>query len=226
MIAHPLDDLGAYALGALEPAERRRIEAHLDTCVSCRADLATHDDALWAIAESAAATPPARLRDRIVRDAPRMRRTPTPLGRLVRLRVPVAVPLALAAVLAVAVVGLASARRDADAYGHALAGVASGRIVSLAPADASRARGALVVPASGQPYLVLDLATPPAGRTWEAWVVRDDHPIAAGLADVRGGIVTIVLTEALAPGDAVAVTLEDLRGALRPTSAPVLIGKT
>jgi anti-sigma factor RsiW len=33
-------DLGAYALGALEPAERRRVDEHLRHCPSCAAELA------------------------------------------------------------------------------------------------------------------------------------------------------------------------------------------
>jgi predicted anti-sigma-YlaC factor YlaD len=33
-------DLGAHLLGALEPAESRRVEAHLDGCADCRAELA------------------------------------------------------------------------------------------------------------------------------------------------------------------------------------------
>jgi anti-sigma factor RsiW len=33
-------DLAAHVLGALEPAESRRVEAHLDSCADCRAELA------------------------------------------------------------------------------------------------------------------------------------------------------------------------------------------
>jgi predicted anti-sigma-YlaC factor YlaD len=33
--------LGAYVLGALEPAERSRVDAHLSTCVECREELAS-----------------------------------------------------------------------------------------------------------------------------------------------------------------------------------------
>ena len=32
-------DLGAYALGALEPADRRRVEEHLEECPACAAEL-------------------------------------------------------------------------------------------------------------------------------------------------------------------------------------------
>ncbi|MBW3664101.1 MAG: zf-HC2 domain-containing protein [Actinobacteria bacterium] len=33
---HVRTELGAYVLGALEPAERRAVERHLDSCASCR----------------------------------------------------------------------------------------------------------------------------------------------------------------------------------------------
>jgi len=80
-------DLGAYALGALEPGERRRVEEHLARCPSCAAELAEFA-ALPALLDkvdpadltpaavapspelfarmSAAATPPSRLRTRAV----------------------------------------------------------------------------------------------------------------------------------------------------------------
>ena len=80
-------DLGAYALGALEPGERRRVEEHLARCPTCAAETAEFA-ALPALLDrvdpadltpaavtpspelfarmSAAATPPSRLRTRAV----------------------------------------------------------------------------------------------------------------------------------------------------------------
>ena len=80
-------DLGAYVLGALEPAERRRVEEHLARCPACAAELAEFE-ALPALLDradpadltpgtvtpspelfarmSAAAAPPSRLRVRAV----------------------------------------------------------------------------------------------------------------------------------------------------------------
>ena len=80
-------DLGAYALGALEPGERRRVEEHLARCPACAAEMAEFA-ALPALLDrvdpadmtpaavtpspelfarmSAAATPPSRLRTRAV----------------------------------------------------------------------------------------------------------------------------------------------------------------
>jgi hypothetical protein len=184
-----------------------------------------HGRSVWALAESVAATPPAGLRERVVRRAWAARAARSPFALFFR-PVPALVPIAILALLIVSLAGLATARRDADTYGRALAGVANGSVAALAPtSEAPRARGSLVVPASGQPYLVLDLPPAPAGRAWQAWILRGDRPIPAGLADPVGAVVTIRLIEALSPGDGVAVTLEDSRGADRPTTAPVLTGR-
>jgi hypothetical protein len=40
MTEHDRTQLGAYALGALEPAEAAEVDAHLVTCAECRAELA------------------------------------------------------------------------------------------------------------------------------------------------------------------------------------------
>ena len=43
---HPLDDLAAYALDAVDDHERREIEGHLAACPSCRQELAVHEEVL------------------------------------------------------------------------------------------------------------------------------------------------------------------------------------
>lgn len=56
--SHPLDDLAAHALDALDPTERRTVDDHLDHCAACRAELAHHHETLAALAP-ADAPPPA-----------------------------------------------------------------------------------------------------------------------------------------------------------------------
>jgi len=231
---HPVEDLPAYALGALDEAERAVVAAHLETCDQCQRDLAQFEDALYEAAAVGAvrAEPPGDLRARIVVRHQRARvvregdwgaRARAWLAR----PVPLAVPLALALLLVVSLLAVGVARRDSDTYARALAGVADGRVVALAaqknaPADA---RGALVIPRSGDPYVVLELSSPPAGKTWEAWVIKGQRPIAAGLSG-SGGVFTIVLSAPVGAGDVVAVTLEPAAGSSAPTSDPVLAGGT
>ena len=231
---HPVEDLPAYALGALDEAERATVAAHLETCDQCKRDLAQFEDALYEAAAVGAvrAEPPRDLRARIVlrhrsarvaRESDWGARARAWLAR----PVPLALPLALALLLVVSLVAVGTARRETDTYARALAGVADGRVVALAaqknaPADA---RGALVIPRSGDPYVVLELSSPPAGKTWEAWVIKGQRPIAAGLSG-SGGVFTIVLSAPVGAGDVVAVTLEPSAGSTAPTSDPVLAGGT
>lgn len=47
---HPLDDLAAYAIDALDPAERRAVDDHLAHCSACSVELAGHRETLGALA--------------------------------------------------------------------------------------------------------------------------------------------------------------------------------
>jgi len=230
---HPIEDLPAYALGALDEPERITVAAHLETCDQCARDLAQFENALYEAAAVGAvrADPPRDLRSRIVRRHRGANVARGNWGAGVRewfaRPVPLAVPLALAVLLVVSLVAVGTARREADTYARALAGVADGRVVALAPQKnaPADARGALVIPRSGDPYVVLELSSPPNGKAWEAWVIKGQRPIAAGLSG-SGGVFTIVLSAPVGAGDVVAVTLEPAVGSSAPTSDPVLAGGT
>jgi anti-sigma-K factor RskA len=51
-MSHPTDLLAEYILGGLEPQEQQELEAHLQSCASCRAELATLNKTLVAMVES------------------------------------------------------------------------------------------------------------------------------------------------------------------------------
>jgi putative transcriptional regulator len=75
MSEHPEPGLAeAYALGALEPAERGRLEAHLSSCPACREAAGRLAEAVAALPESLAPRPPAAaLKERLLAlaEAPR-----------------------------------------------------------------------------------------------------------------------------------------------------------
>jgi len=231
MTLHPRDDLAALAIGTLDADEARAVRAHLEGCAECRAELRALDEAAFAIAATAERDVPAGLRDRIVDRARRermARRVPSAsFLDILRRPVPLAVPVALVVLLAASLALYAGARRDSDRYATALSGIAGARVVALAPTgEVAGVRGSLVIPADGTaPYLILDLPAAPSGKTWEAWVLRGQTALAAGITDDRG-VTTLVLTAPLASGDGVAVTLEPSGGVDRVTGAPVLAGKT
>lgn len=228
-MTHPTDDLAAFSIGAIEPDEAAKVASHLRGCETCRAEVAAYEETAWRLAEAVGKDPPARMREAVVERAraePRARPSVlAPILDLLRRPVPAFVPAALAVVLVLAFVGYAGARRDVDRYATALAGVQNARITALAPgADRPQVRGALVQPTTGTPpYLLLDLGTAPPGKTWQAWVIRGEQPLPAGIS---GDVAVIILTVPLEPGDVVAVTLENAGGSSKPTSTPVLTGKS
>lgn len=231
MTSHPRDDLAAFAIGALDAGEARAVRSHLEGCEVCRAELRGLEEAAFAIAASAERDAPAGLRARIVdrargEGAPRRALPSSRLG-MFRRPVPLFVPLALAVLLAISLAAYGGARRDSDRYANALSGIAGARVVALAPTgEVAGVRGSLVIPADGKdPYLILDLPAAPSGKTWEAWVIKGETPLAAGITSDRG-VTTLVLTAPLTAGDTVAVTLEPSGGVDRVTGAPVLAGKT
>lgn len=62
---HPRDELAAYALDAVDPDERRAIEAHLAACAACRRELAAHQEVLSRMIGDE--SPPPGVWDRIAR---------------------------------------------------------------------------------------------------------------------------------------------------------------
>ena len=231
---HPTEDLPAYALGALDKDERAAIARHVETCPTCTRDLAQFEEALFEAAAIGAVNvdPPTDLRTRIVLShrGAGARSAPSWGDRIIeflRRPVPAAVPIALAILLVVAFGVVGASRQQADTYARALAGVADGRVVALAPTGANPdARAAVVIPTQGSPYLIVRLPAPPAGKAWEAWVLKAGTagPVAlpAGTAE-RGDVFTLSLTAPLGAGDGVAVTLEPASGSAQPTTQPVLV---
>lgn len=230
MTAHPTDDLAAYAIGALDERGRAGVDVHLAGCAACRGEVRAYSETAWAVAETSARAVPPRLRAAILERAQQPARASS-LREMLRTLwrpVPLAAPLALAVVLLFSMAGYVTARRDADRYAGTVASVAGARVVTLAATGAASTgmRASLVVPADGaKPFLVLDLPSPAAGKTWEAWVIHGDVAVRAGVTDDRG-VTTLELGAPLAPGDIVAITAEARGGVEQPTSAPVLAGSS
>jgi anti-sigma-K factor RskA len=178
--------LGAYALGALDDAERPRVAAHLEGCERCRQDLDDLQLVASALPEAAPEVePPPELRDRImsvvrveaellqaagseadvaaVRE-PRRRRGWAVLPRRI------AVAGALAAVATGAVGGflIGSATEDPTAPGRVVA----------ATVDAGAApdgRASLLLDGDDAQLRVERLPAAPEGRVYQVWLKRPDR---------------------------------------------------
>jgi anti-sigma-K factor RskA len=216
MDTESIHDLSAaYALDALDDDERRAFEDHLAGCERCRDEVAAYSVAAEALAYGAGpADPPPLLRDRILVAARAERPNVVPLRP--RWVYPVA---AVAAVAACAAIGLGVwniSLHDRLSHPQAL------QSVPLAGAP-----GSLVVGPDGRAALVLyRLDAAPAGKTYEAWVIRGKHgPVPAGL--FRGGGTTFVPVDAtVTEGSVVAVTVEPAGGSDAPTTKPFVVSQT
>lgn len=197
MNEHVREDLDLYALGMLEPEERERAERHLTGCANCRAMLVASEGTVAALAAASDRAPSRDLRGAIV--ARHRRRSWFGLPR----------PLAGAAIGLVVLAALALATVE--------------QIVTLEPRGIGAGASAIVA-RGGATFLLISAPEPPAGKAYEAWVIRDGRAIPAGLATAGRGLAIVALDVGLRPGDIAAVTIEDARGVQAPTSDPVLFG--
>ena len=67
---------GAYAVDALDPAERMLFEQHLATCPDCRAEVDSLREAAATLPEITLAEPPPGLRERLLADIATVRPLP------------------------------------------------------------------------------------------------------------------------------------------------------
>jgi hypothetical protein len=211
------DLTAAYALHALDDAEREAYEAHLAHCDRCRAELAELTESAAALAWAVESPPPPpELRERIL------------AGNVVRLRPRRRPWQAAAAAAACVAVGLAvwaatltSSLHDERAHASALAIAAdpASRKVDLRGGD-----GMLAVSPRGDAVLVVSkLPAAPAGMTYEAWVIpAGGAPQRAGTFEGGGTMTTVALEMPVPAGAMVAATMERDGGADAPTSKPFL----
>jgi anti-sigma-K factor RskA len=190
--------LGAYALDALDPGERERVEQYLATHPAARheVDELRESAASLALAPVHDLTAPTELWDRISEKIGEEPRAFTPLRA--QRRNPMRIPTILAAVAAIVIVFLAASLvvvRDNDsrptdlasAYEKA-AGQAGAREVALASATGAPVAHAVVLP-DGTGYLRNDdMDVLPAGQTYQLWAVSGDadEPVVVS-AGVLGG---------------------------------------
>lgn len=233
--------IAAYVLGAAEPDEARRIEAHLEACASCREVSARLGRVISAVPlATEESRPPSRLRTAVLAAAaahppsgarPQLptRRFPRPARLPLASRFP-AWPAAAAALVVAAFglgagLGLAVGQHQQPAPApttaqYSLAGsgslaAASGRVIEL------KRDGITLVDFSGLPQ-------PAAGRVYELWIIPGSgSPLPAGVfVPDAGGSKVLLLDRSLAGAKLLAVTSEPgPAGSPAPTEQPSLAGK-
>jgi anti-sigma-K factor RskA len=216
MAADPHELVAPYALHALEDDEERTFEQHLAMCERCRAELAGLREAAASLAYGAAGpAPPAGLKERILAQARSERENVVPFERRRRgWTAPLAAAAAIAASVAVGL-GVWAATRPAEDPFAAVLSKPGATVVPMGD------RGAVAVARDGDAALALSVPPAPAGKTYEAWVIRGGRARAAGLFRGRDGTTTVELDRPVRSGSVVAVTLERAGGTQQPTREPL-----
>jgi anti-sigma-K factor RskA len=217
MADDPHSLVAPYALDALDEQEEHGFEEHLALCERCREDLAGLREAAATLAYGAERVePPPELRERILDQARAERPNVTPIQRRRSWTLPLGAAAALAACAAV-VVGIwaATLSNSSDPLEKVLSQPGS-RLISM-----GRAGGVAVAP-SGDAALAVALPPAPAGKTYEAWVIRSGHAAPAGLFPGRSGTSVVEIARPVPSGSVVAVTLERAGGVSQPTTKPLV----
>jgi anti-sigma-K factor RskA len=217
--------IAGQALYALSPADEERVALHVAECDRCRRQLREAEALAASLAYAVpAAEPPTDLRDRLlaavqpVVEAPaagagtarpgpaRQRRAWSWWPRFAAVAVPA---------LAAAVVGLA-------VWNVSLHDDLSGLHSQLFHGTAGNLHGVgnVVVKSDGNATLYASIKPAPAGKTYEAWVIRGKVALPAGIFR-GGGTVNLELSRDARPGDVIAVTVEPAGGTRKPTSPPI-----
>ena len=204
---NPHDDLEAFVLGALEPAEAHAFETHLTACSACRDGVASYGGVLRALRGLPAAAPP---------PPPRVGRAP--FGWI-------------AAVAAAAIVGIAVGQRtmgahaDADVVAIAEMMAAHPRAVALAGPSA---RGTAIVGSGGTrtAFVVSGLPAPPPGRGYQVWVRGANVRSPGMLHRTSDGLeILVVPGDMLAGAQRIGITIEPAGGSPARTGPAQVTGK-
>jgi anti-sigma-K factor RskA len=226
-VEHVDELIAGHALRALSSEDEERVVVHLAECERCRRKLRETESVAATLAYSVPQiAPPPDLRSRVLAIAEPV--VAAPAAEAPAAVAPVAVgpgrprrgwwprfSLVAVPAMAVALVALVawnvSLRNDLSTNRTDLA---SGAAVTL------RGVGNVVAQPDGNATLFAHLRPAPAGKTYEAWVIRGSVALPAGVFQ-GGGTVELKLTEAAMPGDKIAVTIEPAGGTRKPTTTPI-----
>ncbi len=239
---------GAYAVDALDEAERAAFEEHLAVCSDCRVEVAELQEASGLLAELTSTPPPPALRDAVLSGITTVRPLPplpqpdvahegstassggTRTATVIPLRRRFRAPLvAAAAVIALVGGGLAVTQPWADETSQ----TPNAADAVLAADDAERvslefpdgAAATLVRSVShGRAVLVTeDMPAPPDGMVYQLWLQAPaGDMIDAGLMPKRSDQ-TVMLEGDASEATGVGITVEPDGGSPEPSSAPIAL---
>jgi anti-sigma-K factor RskA len=235
---------GAYAVDALDDAERTAFEEHLLECADCRLEVAGLQEAAHLLAETTAVEPPAGLRDRVLADIATVRPLPPEVPAAEPVLEPTVVTLAdrrprrgprllLAAAAAVVLVGAGAVVWQQPWQDESSQGALTGGPAVLAADDARstsldfpNGASATVTHSDslGEAVIVTKkMPAPPAGKVYQLWL---DQPgvgmVSAGLMPI-GPDQQVLLTGDAATATGAGITVEPAGGSTAPTTKPIAL---
>jgi len=233
---------GAYALDALDDAERIQFEQHLATCHDCRAEVRSFTETAALIAATEAETPPPSLRDSVLSGISSIRPLPpetpspdapadpaaevAPVTPLWRRTGPLLVAASVALILVgLGIFGFTSLRNDGSTTTN-LADQVLHASDAMKVTEPLAGGGQLTIVRSeslGRAVMLgQDVPAPAAGKTYQLWLQQPgEGMVSAGL--MPDASTPTVLTGDAATATAAAVSVEPAAGSARPTSDPVAL---
>lgn len=242
---------GAYALDALDPAEREQFEAHLPDCDECPPEVAEFQATAARLALAVAETPPEALRQRVLAAITAVRQEPPLVAgddnvvslteRLNRRRWLTWISAAAAIVAIVVAVGVGID----SAHTRSQLSAEQGQLTQLEQRYAPLARllaapdvkvttgvgtagGTATAIGSRQlgqvVFVASNLPLEPKTRTYQLWLIGKSGATSAGLLIQNAdGAVNPVLVGDLGTAADLGVTVEPAGGSKQPTTTPVLL---
>jgi anti-sigma-K factor RskA len=225
---HPdRDNLVAFALGALEPAEERAVEAHAPSCARCTRELEALVPAVAVLGESVEQLePPPELRERVLAEvradvaraaaepeAPPPRRRRGWRGLALRPAIAVGLSIVVAAVGGYVIAG------NGDGGGE------GGTTVAVKPGPAAKAvSGSLAVSDNSSMLDLQGLRQLTGNEVYQVWIAKGSNPPSpsSSFTPDRAGQAMTAVDGQLASGTTVLVTKESGPGHTMPTSPPLL----
>lgn len=217
-----VENIGAYALGALPALEAQVFERHLMSCTSCQEELQRLNEAAAALPRSVTPYPApesvkqslmATVRAEAAAAQPEPAREPRFRLSWPRLR-PAFAMAAAAVLIALAAYGIT---RDVDSSRTVTAQVDEARV--------PEGSASLSIPDDGEGAVlrVKGMPDPGRGRVYQVWVQRGDEVVPVSIFSVdAAGDGAAAVPESLDDASAVMVTREKRGGATAPTEEPLL----
>jgi anti-sigma-K factor RskA len=222
-----IHELGAaYALDALDAAERASYEAHFANCSICRTEVAEHRETAAKLGVFAATAPPSGLKGRVLAQVATTRQLPprvTPVARLAQHRGPRWLPVltAAAAVLLIVVSAVLVIDLRSESFEEQVATLVDDPAARVAELDGPAGSVRLVWDGARVAVIGDELPPPEAGMTYELWLIDDAGAHPTGLLDPAHGGTVRRLVEVPGTPAAWGITIEPAAGSAAPTG-PVL----